>query len=100
MPANQQIAAVLWGLGVGAALIVVDLGDGAGRRGSASRSRATARRDRSRCPTPIQPVHDYPRDSPRRTDRCRSSSSSSSSAFVVWAIGYVVLFVQRGFTFS
>jgi hypothetical protein len=98
MPASQQIASVLWGLGVGTALIIViyaTIRGGWFRKphvGDVPIDEMT--------PRPIEPVHDYPEGISEAHGPVPLIVKIVIVSFTLWAIGYVVLFVQRGYTFS
>jgi hypothetical protein len=98
MPASQQIASVLWGLGVGIAFIIVIF---ATVRGGWFRKPVVGDpRDESSLPDPIQPVHDYADGISEAHGPVPLIIWLVIISFAVWAIGYVVLFVQRGYTFG
>jgi hypothetical protein len=98
MPASQQIAAVLWGLGVGAALIVVVW---ATVRGGWFRKPLKGDpREENSMPEPVQPVHEYAEGISEAHGPVPLIVRLVIIGFTVWAIGYVVLFVQRGYTFT
>jgi hypothetical protein len=98
MPASQQLAAALWGLGVGAALIIVIW---ATVRGGWFRKPLVGdpRADDS-MPEPVEPVHEYADGLSEAHGPVPLVVRVVIITFVLWAIGYVVLFVQRGYTFS
>ncbi len=98
MPISQQTAAVLWGLGIGVALIVVVW---ATIRGGWFRKPVVGDpRDESSMPEPIAPVHDYPEGISEAHGPVPLIVKIVIISFTLWAIGYVVLFVQNGYTFS
>ena len=99
MPAYQQIEAVLWGLGVGAAIIVAIWAVIAG--GWSRRTGAVTSPDiGDHVPEPVAPVHDYPEGISEAHGPVPLIVKVIMVSFVLWTIGYVVLFVQRGYTFS
>ena len=116
MPASQQIVAVLWGLGVGTALIVIIY---ATIRGGWYREPLVGSpRNEDSLPDPhpqaedsmpavqdsmpvvLGEVHDYPDDVSEAHGPVPLVVKIVTVSFVLWAIGYVVLFVQRGYTFT
>jgi hypothetical protein len=98
MPASQQIAAVLWGFGVGIALIVVIY---ATVRGGWFRKPLVGDpRDELPMPEPVQPVHDYADGMSEAHGPVPLIVKLVIIGFTLWAIGYVVVFVQNGYTFS
>ena len=109
MPASQQIAAVLWGLGVGVALIVIIYATIRGGwyreplvghpRDQDSLPEAHPADEDSR-PAVLGQVHDYPDEISEAHGPVPLVVRIVIISFVFWAIGYVVLFVQRGYTFT
>jgi hypothetical protein len=97
MPVSQQIASVLWGLGVGTALIVVVWATVLG--GWFRKPLVGDPRDEASLPEPVQPVHDYADGLSEAHGPVPLVVRLVILGFVVWAIGYVVLFVQNGYTF-
>ncbi len=98
MPWEEQVEAVLWGLGVGAAIIVVIWAVIAG--GWSRRTGAVAVAEGAdHIPEPVAPVHDYPEGITEAHGPVPLIVKLIVVSFVLWAVGYVVLFVQRGFTF-
>lgn len=98
MPASQQISAVLWGLGVGITTIVVIYVVIAGSWFRKPVGEALP--DADATPEPVAPVHEYPEGIEEAHGKVPMINKLIMVSFVLWAIGYVVLFVQRGFTFS
>jgi preprotein translocase subunit SecY len=99
MPWAEQIEAVWWGLGVGAAIIIVIwavIVGGWSRRTGA----VVGPHGESTAPEAISPVHDYPEGISEGHGPVPLIVKVIIVTFVVWAVGYVVLFVQRGFTFG
>ncbi len=108
MPVSQQIASVLWGLGLGGAFIVVIY---ATIRGGWYREPLVGSprnedslpdsHPHSEDPMPavLGEVHDYPDEISEAHGPVPLIVKLVMLGFVVWAIGYVVLFVQRGYTF-
>ncbi len=98
MPWEEQIEAVLWGLGVGAAIVVAIWAVIAG--GWSRRTGATAVAEGGdHVPEPVAPVHEYPEGITEAHGPVPLIVKIIMVSFVLWAVGYVVLFVQRGFTF-
>ena len=89
---------MLWGLGVGAAIIVVIWAVIAGGWSRRTGTVAVAEGD-DHVPEPVAPVHDYPEGISEAHGPVPLIVKFIIVSFVLWAIGYVVLFVQRGFTF-
>ena len=109
MPASQQIAAALWGLGVGTALIVIIYATIRGAwyreplvgnpRHEDSLPEAHPQAEDS-MPAVLGAVHDYPDDVSEAHGPVPLVVKIVIVSVVLWTIGYVVLFVQRGYTFS
>ena len=98
MPVQQQVSAVLWGLGVGAAIIIaiyVTVRGGWFRKPLVGDPRVE-----ESLPEPVQPIHEYPEGIAEAHGPVPLIVKLVIISFTVWAIGYVVLFVQRGYTFS
>ena len=99
MPWAEQIEAVWWGLGVGAAIIfaiwAVIAGGWSRRTGAILSSEGE-----NVAPEAVPPIHDYPEGISEAHGPVPLIVKVIMVSFVVWAVGYVVLFVQRGFTFS
>ncbi len=109
MPASQQIAAVLWGLGVGAALIIVvwaTVRGGWYRKPLVGSTRDLAELPEAHphtedsMPEVLGAVHEYPDGISEAHGPVPLIVKLVIISFTVWAIGYVVLFVQRGYTFT
>jgi hypothetical protein len=99
MPWAEQIEAVWWGLAVGAAIIIAIIAVIAGgwsRRTGAARGAEGS----DHVPEPVAPIHDYPEDISEAHGPVPLIVTLIAVSFVVWAVGYVVVFVQRGYTFS
>lgn len=97
MPVSQQISAVLWGLGVGTVSLVaiyMTVHGGWFRKPVSSGSTPD-----DAYPEPIQPVHEYPEGIAEAHGPVPLIVRFVIIGFVLWAIGYVVLFVQNGYTF-
>lgn len=98
MPVHQQVAAILWGLGIGAALIIVIY---VTVRGGWFRKPIVGEPvEADLLPEPVQPVHDYADGITEAHGPVPMIVRLVIIAFALWAIGYVVLFVQHGYTFS
>jgi hypothetical protein len=98
MPVSQQVAAVLWGLGVGTALIIVIW---ATVRGGWFRKPLVGDpRAENSMPEPVQPVHDHAEGISEAHGPVPMIVWLVIVGFTLWTIGYVVLFVQSGYTFS
>ncbi len=98
MPVSQQIAAALWGLGVGTALIIIIW---ATVRGGWFRKPLVGDpRAETSMPEPVQPVHDYAEGISEAHGPVPLIVWLVIIGFTIWTIGYVVLFVQNGYTFS
>lgn len=99
MPWAEQIEAIWWGLGVGAAIIIaiwaVIVGGWSRRTGA-----TISPEGENTFPEPVQPVHDYAEGLSEGHGPVPLIVKVIMVSFVVWAVGYVALFVQRGFTFS
>jgi uncharacterized membrane protein len=98
MPAYQQISAVLWGLGVGAATILAIYFTVRG--GWFRKPLVGDPRQDAEMPEPVQPVHEYAEGIAEGHGPVPIIVSLVIIGFTIWAIGYVVVFVQRGYTFS
>ena len=51
-------------------------------------------------PEPVAPIHDYPEGISEAHGPVPLIVTIIVVSFVLWAVGYVVVFVQRGFTFG
>jgi len=98
MPASQQLAAVLWGLGIGTVVIVAIYATIWG--GWFRKPLAGDPRDENSLPEAVAPVHEYPEGIAEAHGPVPMIVRLIIIGFVLWTIGYVVLFVQRGYTFS
>jgi hypothetical protein len=98
MPASQQISAVIWGLSVGAAIILVIW---ATVRGGWFRKPLVGDpRMEDSMPEPVQPVHDYADGLSEAHGPVPLIVKIVIISFLVWAVVYVGLFARAGFTFS
>jgi len=98
MPWAEQIEAIWWGLGVGAAIIFAIWAVIAG--GWARRTGAVPSADgENALPEPVPPIHDYPEGISEAHGPVPLIVTLIIVGFALWAVGYVVLFVQRGFVF-
>jgi hypothetical protein len=99
MPWAEQIEAVWWGLGVGAAIIVVIWAviTGAWSRRTGA---ITSAEGENTAPEPVAPIHDYPEDISEAHGPVPLIVKFIIVSFTLWAIGYVIVFVQRGYTFG
>jgi hypothetical protein len=99
MPWAEQIEAVWWGLGVGAAIVIaiwaVIRGGWSWRTGTVA---GTEGGDRT--PEPVLPVHEYADGFSEGHGPVPLIVKIIIVSFVLWAVGYVVLFVQLGYTFT
>ncbi len=99
MPWAEQIEAVWWGLGVGAAIIIaiwaVIVGGWSRRTGA-----VLSAEGENAVPEAIEPVHDYPEGISEGHGPVPLIVKVIIVTFVIWAVGYVVVFVTRGFTFA
>lgn len=98
MPAYQQLVAVLWSLGIGAALIAIIYVTVSG--GWFRRQTVDAASESLEYPEPVQPIHEFPEGIAEANGPVPMIVKLVVIGFGLWAIGYVVLFVQRGYTFS
>ncbi|NTU72155.1 MAG: hypothetical protein HGB10_10105 [Coriobacteriia bacterium] len=98
MPASQQIAAVSWGLAVGIALIAIVWATVKG--GWFRQPLKGDPRSEDSLPEPIEPVHDFPDGISEAHGPVPLIVRIVIVSFVLWTIAYVVMFVQRGYTFS
>jgi len=99
MPWAEQLEAIWWGLGVGAAIILAIwavIAGGWSRRTGAVVS-ATGE---NAAPEAIQPVHEYPEGIAEAHGPVPLVVKIIIVSVVVWTVGYVVVFVARGYTFS
>lgn len=88
MPAIQQLTGGLWGVGLGAALIliiVVVVNDAWWRRGAGA--------PEGGFPDPTPPVDEFVEDVAEAHGRTTMFVKLYALAFVLWAIGYVVIFL-------
>jgi len=99
MPWAEQIEAVWWGLGVGTAIIfaiwAVIRGGWSWRTGTVP---GTEGGDRT--PDPVLPVHEYTGGFSEGHGPVPLIVKIIIVSFVLWAVGYVVVFVTSGFTFG
>lgn len=98
MPVSQQVAAALWGLGVGIALIAIVYTTV--RSGWFRKPLLGDPLSQETVPKPVEPVHDYADGISEAHGPVPLIVKLVIISFTVWAIGYVVLFVQRGYTFG
>ena len=68
--------------------------------GWARRTGATPHVDGASVPEPVAPVHDYPEGLSEAHGPVPIIVTLIIVSFVLWTVGYVVLFVQSGYTFS
>jgi len=108
MPVSQQISSVLWGLGVGIAFIIViyaTIRGGWYREPLAGNPRKedslpdSHPRAEDLMPAVLGAVHDYPDEISEAHGPVPLIVKIVIVSFVLWVIGYVALFVQRGYTF-
>lgn len=98
MPAYQQITAVVWGISVGAAIIVVIW---AVIRGGWFRKPGELNLDNADLsPDPVQPVHEYPEGIAEAHGPFPLIVRIVIGSFLVWAVIYVLMFARAGFNFS
>lgn len=90
MPAEQQWAASLWSLGV-AALLIIGMYLMV-RAGWFRKATGGTVPDQDIYPEPTPPVHDYPEDLAEGHGPVPLILKLGAVAFVMWTIGYVVLF--------
>ena len=93
MPVSEQLEAALGALGVGAAMIlVVYLVVSNAWFRKATHDRVP---DRDPLPAPVEPVHDYPEGLAEAHGPVPLILKLIIIAFVLWAIGYVVVYFTR-----
>ena len=99
MPWAEQIEAVWWGLGVGTAIIIAIWAVIAG--GWARRTGAVTDTDTGdHVPEAIAPIHEYPEGISEAHGPVPLIIQVIIVSVALWTVGYVVVFVTRGFTFS
>jgi hypothetical protein len=98
MPAYQQLSAVVWGIAIGIASIIVVW---AVIRGAWFRKPGGVEVPESdRNPEPIQPIHDYPAGISEAHGPVPLVVRIVIVSFLVWTVVYVLMFARAGFTFS
>lgn len=98
MPAYQQISAVVWGISVGIAMIVVVMS--VIRGGWFRKPGGMTLLESDMFPEPTQPVHDYPDDISEAHGRVPLIVRVVIVSFLVWTVIYVLMFARAGFNFS
>jgi hypothetical protein len=98
MPWAEQIEAVWWGLGIGTAIVIAIWAVIAGawsRRTGALAETETG----DRVPEGVAPVHEYAEGIAEAHGPVPLILQIIIVSVVLWTVGYIAVFVTRGFTF-